>query len=174
MSVKIQINSLEALERLLGGDTTLEVEIRQSVVQQFAKAHLKPFENIVSNVGAEMKQAHDKAMKSAIEQAIGTEQISYGRHSGVYDLNPNLRARLDLEIRALLQSHVTLNMNAKSAEFEAQLKAKHAKYDSLIETRLKEFETRLNVHFETAVQDGIFKQKVNDEVKRRLASLITE
>ena len=41
MSVKIQINSLEALERLLGGDTALELELRQSVVEAFAQKHLK-------------------------------------------------------------------------------------------------------------------------------------
>jgi hypothetical protein len=41
MSVKIQINSLEALERLIGGDTQLEIDIRQSIVQEFSKKYLK-------------------------------------------------------------------------------------------------------------------------------------
>ena len=41
MSIKIQINSLEALERLIGGDSELEIDIRNSVVQEFAKKHLK-------------------------------------------------------------------------------------------------------------------------------------
>lgn len=39
--MKIQINSLEALERLIGGDTDLEIEVRNSVVQDFTKKHLK-------------------------------------------------------------------------------------------------------------------------------------
>lgn len=38
---KIQINSLEALERLIGGDSELEFEIRNNVAQDFAKKHLK-------------------------------------------------------------------------------------------------------------------------------------
>lgn len=39
--MKIQINSLEALERLIGGDSELEFDIRQSVVEAFTKKHLK-------------------------------------------------------------------------------------------------------------------------------------
>ena len=39
--MKIQINSLEAVERLIGGDTEVEIEVRNSVVQEFAKKHLK-------------------------------------------------------------------------------------------------------------------------------------
>lgn len=39
--MKIQLNSIDALERLIGGDTEIEIEIRNSVVQEFAKRHLK-------------------------------------------------------------------------------------------------------------------------------------
>ena len=39
--VKIQINSLEALERLIGGDPSLEFDIRNNVAQKFAAKHLK-------------------------------------------------------------------------------------------------------------------------------------
>jgi len=41
MSLKIQIASLAALERLIGGDSTIEIEIRNSIVQNFANKHLK-------------------------------------------------------------------------------------------------------------------------------------
>lgn len=43
--MKIQINSLAALERLIGGDTELEIEIRNSVIQAFSKKHLKDVAN---------------------------------------------------------------------------------------------------------------------------------
>lgn len=39
--MKIQINSLAAMERLLDGDTELEMEVRRSVADHFAKSHLK-------------------------------------------------------------------------------------------------------------------------------------
>jgi len=41
MSTKIQINSLEALERLIGNDNELEIEIRNSIVANFTKKYLK-------------------------------------------------------------------------------------------------------------------------------------
>ena len=39
--MKIQINNLEALERLLGNDSEFEMEVRNSVAQNFAKKYLK-------------------------------------------------------------------------------------------------------------------------------------
>ena len=45
MSIKIQINSLDALERLIGGDNELEIEIRSSVVENFTKKHLNTLVN---------------------------------------------------------------------------------------------------------------------------------
>lgn len=38
---KIQINSLQALERLIGGDTELELEMRKSIANEFAGKYLK-------------------------------------------------------------------------------------------------------------------------------------
>lgn len=40
-TLTIQINDLSALERLIGGDTQVELDIRQSVVESFTKKHLK-------------------------------------------------------------------------------------------------------------------------------------
>lgn len=48
--MKIQINSLAALERLIGGDTDVEIEIRNSIVQEFAKKHLKCIANKVDDM----------------------------------------------------------------------------------------------------------------------------
>lgn len=42
-NVTIQINSLEALERLLGGDTQVEVDLRKSVAVKFAEKVRCPF-----------------------------------------------------------------------------------------------------------------------------------
>ena len=41
MKQVVQINSLEALEKLIGGDSDVEVKIRNSVVQNFTKKYLK-------------------------------------------------------------------------------------------------------------------------------------
>lgn len=43
--MKIQINSLEALERLIGNDKEMEIAVKQSVLNEFAKKHLKSIAN---------------------------------------------------------------------------------------------------------------------------------
>ena len=45
MGIKIQINSLEALERLIGGDNELEISIRDNIVQEFTNKYLKGLVN---------------------------------------------------------------------------------------------------------------------------------
>lgn len=57
-TTKIQINSLEALERLIGNDTELEIEVRNSVIQNFTKKHLKDLATLelVSNISKAVQQ----------------------------------------------------------------------------------------------------------------------
>lgn len=43
--LKVQINSLEALERLIGGDTQIEIDIRDNIVDIFTRKHLKSIAN---------------------------------------------------------------------------------------------------------------------------------
>ena len=43
--MKIQINSLEALERLIGNDKEMEISVKQSILNEFAKKHLKSIAN---------------------------------------------------------------------------------------------------------------------------------
>ena len=45
--ITLQINSVEAVERLIGGDETMELSLRNSIVQEFAKRHLKAIANDV-------------------------------------------------------------------------------------------------------------------------------
>ena len=71
----IQINNLEALERLIGGDTQVEMEIRQSVVESFAKKHLKTM------INSELLKPIVVAIRHEIEeeffQTIKTGPMSY-------------------------------------------------------------------------------------------------
>ena len=63
--MKIQINSLKALERLIGGDNELEIEIRNSIVQEFTKKHLKSIYNdIISD--AFLRRITEELIKSDI------------------------------------------------------------------------------------------------------------
>jgi len=48
VGTKIQINSLEALKRLIGGDTELEIELRKSVAMELVKKHIVAKFNMAS------------------------------------------------------------------------------------------------------------------------------
>ena len=56
--MKLTINA-EALERLIGGDSDIEIEIRQQIADQFCKRHLKSLINTET-----MKLSMFKAMRS--------------------------------------------------------------------------------------------------------------
>lgn len=45
MSIKIQINNKEALERLIGDDLELEIKVKESIINGFAKTYLKSIAN---------------------------------------------------------------------------------------------------------------------------------
>ncbi len=71
--MKIQINSLTALERLIGGDAQIEIEVRQSVAENFAKKYLKTL-------------ANDKIIEASsrtFAKAVGEEFFS-SNHGGTY------------------------------------------------------------------------------------------
>jgi len=94
MGTKIQLNSLSALERLIGGDTELEVEIRNSVVQEFAKKHLKCIaDNEIASVEGNIR----RSIREQIDSLYGKEK--YGRFGYYYELsedqNKAIRERVD-------------------------------------------------------------------------------
>ena len=74
--MKIQLNSLEALERLIGGDTEVEFEIRNSIVQEFTKKYLKGLvnETIANDV---IKEAVRQARNEIAEKLFTTSKINF-------------------------------------------------------------------------------------------------
>lgn len=74
--MKIQLNSLEALERLIGGDTEVEFEIRNSIVQEFTKKYLKGLvnETIANDV---IKEALRQARNEITEKLFTTSKINF-------------------------------------------------------------------------------------------------
>lgn len=71
--MQIQINSLAALERLIGNDNRLEIDIRNSVVQNFAAKQLKPLLNSpeISKMVRDFKEESKKEAQKNIAAEIG-------------------------------------------------------------------------------------------------------
>lgn len=85
VGMKMQLDAA-ALERLLGGQTEIEVELRSAVVQAFAKQHLKAvassdaFETFLATEA----QATRHEFVRLVEQYVG--QSGVGRY-GCFQLN---------------------------------------------------------------------------------------
>lgn len=68
MGTKIQINSLEALERLIGNDTNLEMELRSTIVQEFSKKFLK---SVASEIIEREKFNFEREVKDYTKTVLG-------------------------------------------------------------------------------------------------------
>jgi hypothetical protein len=105
MAIKIQINNLEALERLIGGDSDLELELRNSIVQAFANKHLKAVANAtIMQTGVDLSRNHANAVAKEVE-ATFTEQVK-GSYIG---------ARRQLKASILKQIESTVKSETQDA-----------------------------------------------------------
>lgn len=146
MSFKIQINSLPALERLIGGDNELEVGIRDAIVQDFSKKYLK---NVVAEEAMQkyVKQLDD-SIRTEAEKTFG----AWSRGKTSFQLSPEV----------ITQINIVVNKAIDSAVREA------------IREELNKAIERYNNDLEIAVQNHInsnFEKLVDIEVEKRWAKV---
>lgn len=130
----IQINNLEALERLIGGDSDVEIDIRNSVVQKFAEKHLKAVANSV-----ELNKSMESFRKTLNEHL--TEQVvkhigefkTYYSGGTPYDLklHPDFQRLVDANIKNAVNKMIDENVKAGIAKSTSDLDI-----NSLIEKRI--------------------------------------
>ncbi len=143
--MKIQINNLEALERLIGGDTELEMEIRNSVVQDFSKKHLK----IVA------KEMLDKGMLSETERFIQNEfflKDSWGR---IKSFSPKYRELIEKQITDAIRREVDLAIRDI------------LEYDTLKQTIRDRLELTVE-YINTELKSSELERRLNEMVNKRL------
>ena len=101
MGTKIQINNLEALERLIGGDSETEIEIRNAIVQEFAKKHLKGIAT------EEYVKLSEEAIKQAIKDEYFIETKSKSAWSNtVLSFNPKILSKIKEELKLVVKEKV--------------------------------------------------------------------
>jgi L-lactate utilization protein LutC len=80
MSLKLQVNSLEALEKLIEGDGELEVQIKETILNKLAKSYIKKIENeeVVNKVKDIIEgQVYDeKRWNGYVKDHLGKEVIT--------------------------------------------------------------------------------------------------
>lgn len=96
----LQINNLEALERLIGGDSEVEIEIRNSVASRFAEKHLKPLLNSsdVLEIVRKLKEQMDKQTIDTLNKEVANFKVTWGEIRDV-TVKPEIKAALDSAVR---------------------------------------------------------------------------
>lgn len=105
--MRLELN-LPAIERLIGGDTELELHLRQQIVQEFAKRHLKEVAEKATYEAA--IEATKQFVNGAAREAFDIENLT------VNHLWPTVGYRLKAMIESLVKEH------AQKAVDEALLK----------------------------------------------------
>lgn len=136
--MQIQINNLAALERLIGGDSKLEFEIRNNIVQAFAKKHLKPLVNDFKfdAMLRQVRESGQEEAKKVIEEKLGKFETKNWRE--YFSLNDNIK---------------------QSIRQSAQEK---------IMEQVKEAVEEVTTKFTPEYLDKIISARVDEEVKRRI------
>jgi uncharacterized membrane protein YheB (UPF0754 family) len=102
----------DAVERLIGGDTEIEVQVRNSIVQSFTKRYLKSIAN--SDEFKEIIEREKSVLRGlVIEQvtlaACDVKKDSWGRPEK-YTLKPDveklIKIRADMKIATLVEDHI--------------------------------------------------------------------
>lgn len=94
--MKIQINSLEALQRLIGGDKEMEITVKSSIINEFAKSYIKSVAN---------SEIVDTIKKAVLEEIKKTDyfgllaQCTRGGWSTSYMLSKDAKELVKTQVR---------------------------------------------------------------------------
>lgn len=104
MSTTIQINSREALERLLGGDEQLHITARNSIVQDFTRKYLKSLVSleVVQNEVVKLRKDLDVIVRDKITEAIGT--FKKGHYGDITEVK--LLPEIEQHLKRCVDSHI--------------------------------------------------------------------
>ena len=97
----IQINNLEALERLIGGDNEVEIDIRNSVVQKFAEKHLKALANSseISSTLNDIQTDISKQVTEKCEKEIATFKRDWSGRISDIKLSSAIQDEINRQVR---------------------------------------------------------------------------
>ncbi len=123
----IQINSLEALERLIGGDSAVEIELRNNIAAKFVEKHLKQ----LAGTGV-IQTAIQNARTAVLHQAGEELKKTIGSWSQDWRgqlSNITLRAEIVEKIKGEIDMHVSdlITRRVQDAMTAADLEGKVAK-----------------------------------------------
>lgn len=104
----LQINSLDALERLIGGDADVEVELRNNIAAKFAEKHLKQLANSPAVMGAltRTEQALCTLVQDQVTRSIATVKDTAYYGAKIESLRPEIKTLIDTTVQTSVDSVV--------------------------------------------------------------------
>lgn len=123
-AMKLDLN-LPALERLIGGDSEAEVNLRQQVVEEFAKKHIKNLVNteLTKKITSQVHKEMDDAIKVGLAQ-MATGDASWGGFSTIRNRLTEFAKSVAIQaVDEAIRDRVDKLKAAIPAEIERQVKA---------------------------------------------------
>ena len=121
--VVLQINSIEALERILNGSEGLELQIKENIVQEFTKRYLKGIANEEI-----VKQASSK-IKEEIEETLFGDSNKYSFR--LKELKPGYVKLIEETIESKIRFELLTTINDR-----IEVNTQYQKIDELITERI--------------------------------------
>lgn len=100
----LQINSKEALERLLGGDEEMVVRLRHAIAVDFAKQHLATA--LSTEMRQQLSDLTEKAQK-IVSLYIQEQQKNPRTWSPEWVLSQNVKGQIKAEVQAMVTAEIT-------------------------------------------------------------------
>ena len=154
--VTLQINSMAALERLLGGDTEMEVSLRNSIAAQFVDAHL---EALTTEAVREASRDIQKIVKDVASAQVATDLGAWKNPDARYELTPATSQAIKRAVEAQVSDLIT-SMTAGLIARVQQARNQAATY----------IDIRMNDIVNVAI-DSSFERRVDAKVEARLKQL---
>jgi len=154
----LQINSKEALERLIGGDEKVDVDIRNSVVQKFSEKHLKSVANseTIREFCNSLKSSIEKDMISETNSQVGIIKTNWAGQVEKVTLHPAIKTEID----SLVRNHVD-ELIRKSVDDAIKFWANDAEIEKRVEKRMEYYaEERIKTEVKQRLEDAFKKIKV--------------
>jgi CRISPR/Cas system-associated protein Cas10 (large subunit of type III CRISPR-Cas system) len=134
MSDKVKlVLTKPALDRLIGGDSELEVELKHAVAKELLENHIQPALRLqaTQEISKRLREGFTEQLQEQLgEYKAGMVRNCYGTLSKgqVFNLHPDIKAAIEETVHGQIQSHVneyvkTLNLEARiAAAFQAGVK----------------------------------------------------
>jgi len=165
-SLTLQINSLEALEKLIGGDTQVEIDIRNNIVQAFAEKHLKAL------AGSQQVNNAIVAVRTSVETEVRSElKRLFGEYSNTWRQDIRLDDKVKTIIKETISSEIRLLVSSHLKEIMATpdwIKNHIEKYAKTLSESVvqSEIQTKISIAVKSAIDEQVSKLKLTFNISK--------